>query len=342
MKLRALLSKSCLVALLLLFVLGAAIALWSQWGASQNKAPAPEKLAIGVADAFFTIPVLVAEDRGFLRDAGLDATFQHFPSGKAAMDIMLKDGSLDVVTVSGAPIALAALRHLDITAIGNYTRAARDTKTVAHPNSGISSVLNLRGKRIGIPFGTIADYCLNVQLTDDGLSMDDIVRVPLGLDKLADALAQQTVDAVATYEPYGMYAIDATGGKGLVLNKVGRCVVTTGYISKRAFPKERKEAVRRLLIGTELAIVWMQSHRIEAIAVVARKLNIDPKTVDMLWDSYNFGLSLEQSFLNSLDAQAQWIVDTGMVPATPLPNMLEYVDLSVLTLVAPNSVSIIH
>jgi ABC-type nitrate/sulfonate/bicarbonate transport system substrate-binding protein len=34
----------------------------------------PEKLVIGLPEIFLTIPVIIAEEQGFLRDAGLDVT----------------------------------------------------------------------------------------------------------------------------------------------------------------------------------------------------------------------------------------------------------------------------
>lgn len=342
MKLLGSISRIWRIVLIAVLVLAGALTAWQVRQRAAEIPLVPEKLTIGVADAFFVIPVLVAEDQGFLKDAGLDVTYRHFPSGKAAMDVMLKEGGIDIATVSEPPLVFAGLRQLDIVALGNFTKASSDAKTIAHPDSGITSVAGLRGKRVGVTAGTISEYCLYVALTDAGMTMADVMKVPLAGGELAEALGKHQVEAVATYEPYGMQARAAVQDKGKIFDSKGRCVVNTGYISPRALPKARQEAVVRLLRGTELSIEWIQKHRNEAIAIIARRLNADPQLVMALWDSYDFSLRLDQAFLNSLDAQAKWAVDSALVPPTALPNFLDYVDYSALAVVNPGAVNIIR
>lgn len=68
---------------------------------------------LGVANSLLTIPVIVAEEQGFLRDAGLDVTTKRLPSGKAALDALLRGKVEAWATVAETPIPdcqLAATR----------------------------------------------------------------------------------------------------------------------------------------------------------------------------------------------------------------------------------------
>ncbi|MBK8119228.1 MAG: hypothetical protein IPK39_08520 [Sulfuritalea sp.] len=73
------------LAFLLVLLAGVAgLALWRLAPGAEKKLASgpPEKLVLGVADVLLMMPVLVAEEQGFLRDAGLDVTIRRFLNGQ--------------------------------------------------------------------------------------------------------------------------------------------------------------------------------------------------------------------------------------------------------------------
>jgi ABC-type nitrate/sulfonate/bicarbonate transport system substrate-binding protein len=87
--------------------LGVGSAAWRQAGPVAPPPALPEKLVLGVADALLAIPVFVAEEQGFLRDAGLDVTTRHFSAGKLALEALFRgeveDSVVDLELVVDAP-----------------------------------------------------------------------------------------------------------------------------------------------------------------------------------------------------------------------------------------------
>jgi NitT/TauT family transport system substrate-binding protein len=321
--------------------LGVGLAAWRENSSPAAPPGPPEKLVIGVAAPLLFMPIVVAEEQGFLRDAGLDVTTKHFPSGKAALEALLR-GEVEVATVADTPIVLASLQRRDFVVVGNFLSSDGDSKLLAHPASGIQSVADLRGHRIAVVAGTTAQFFLDVLLTDHGLRSADVVQVPLPAPEMAAALLNRRVDAVATFEPYLSEARKALGNTGLVLFDRGRCMSAASFVSFRDFPGQRKEALVRLLRGTGRAIDWMRSHRAEAIAIVARQRDIAPASLDALWDGYSASLELNQGYLISLEQQAQWAIRSGLAPAGVMPNYLDFIDWSALAAVKPEAVTIIH
>ncbi len=301
----------------------------------------PEKLVIGLPSIFLTVPVIIAEEKGFLRDAGLDVTYKRFPSGRFALEALFH-GEVDVATVADTPIVSASLQRRDFVVVGNFLSSDVDSKLLAHPASGIKTVTDLRGRRVAVIAGTSAEFFLHVLLTDHGLSDTDVLQIPMKPSEIVAALVNRQVDAIAAFEPYPFRVKKALGNAGVVLIDRNRCITTASYVSFREFSGQRKEALVRLLRGTGLAIEWMRSHRTEAMAIIARRLDIAPAELQAEWDDYRYELELSQRFLTSLEQQARWLLRTGTAPAVTLPNYLDFIDFSALEAVKPRAITVIH
>lgn len=325
----------------MVFALAAALVPWRGWFGSPTPPPALEPLTLGVADSFLTIPVIIAESRGFLRDAGLDVTVRRLPSGKAALEALLQ-GEVDVATVAETPLAIASLQGHRYAVIGNYLSSDTNCRSLAHPDSGIKSPADLRGRRVGVIAGTGAEYCLHVLLTDHGLSSANIVQVPMKGSDMSDALTSRRVDAIAAFEPYLSKAQQALGNRGQALLDRDRCPNTGSYVTRPGFSGQRREALVRLLRGTGQAIDWMRSHRHEAIVAVVNRLDTDAAFLEAQWSDYRFALELQQSYLGSLEDQARWAMRSGLVKAAQTPNYLEFLDISPLKTIKPEAVTVIH
>lgn len=233
-------------------------------------------------------------------------------------------------------------RH-DFTVVGSYVSSDSNVRSLANPASGIQSAADLRGRRVGVVVGTDQEFCLDVLLTDHGLSAADVNRVPMKRGKKwPDALLKRRVDAIATFEPYLSHAQKALGNTGHVLLDRDRCVSTGSYVTHRGFSRQRLEALIRLLRGTGQAIDWMRSHRQEAIALVARSLAITSADLEAQWDNYRFVLELRQASFVGLEQQALWAMRSGLAPGAAMPNYLHFFDFTALEAVKPRAIDVIR
>ena len=108
--------------------------------------------------------VWVAEQNGYFRDQGLDVVIREFPSGRAAITSMFKDGNLDMATVAQTPIVLNSFLRNDFEVIAGMVSSPGDVKILARRDKNIAVATDLRGKKIGITKGSVGHYFLSLFL----------------------------------------------------------------------------------------------------------------------------------------------------------------------------------
>ncbi|RAI29070.1 hypothetical protein CH338_28830, partial [Rhodoplanes elegans] len=74
---------------------------------------APVKLRIGVIPILGAAPIFVADKEGWLKQAGLDASFTTFESGPNMIQA-LASGTIDFYIAGVAPLAVARARGVDV------------------------------------------------------------------------------------------------------------------------------------------------------------------------------------------------------------------------------------
>ncbi len=310
---------------------------WRNW-----PPPAPaEPLTLAVAASAFSGPLWVADRRGFLADEGVQATLQRYPTGKLAMEAMLR-GETEVATVAETPIMFAGLAGKPLRVIANFASSSEQS-VVARADRGIRQVSDLRGRRIGVSLGTTGHYFLHVLLSDQGLTEADVTLVDLPALEQTAALAAGRVDAVSTFAPYSTQCRQALGDQALTFPAGIRYA---GYASLAVAPdltRRRPEAIARLLRATDHAIDWMRAHPQEALAIVAEESDIDAAVLQETWDSIRPNLGLDQGFIVLLNAEARWAIAAGLAPgATAPPDYLDSIEASPLARLRPEAVTLIQ
>ncbi len=86
----------------------------------------------------------------------------------------------------------------------------------------------------------------------------------------------------------------------------------------------------------------MKQNRKESIEIIAKRHDLDKENLKNEWDDYIFELSLYQSLLITLEAEARWAIKTGLVNKKEVPNYLNSIYLNALNEVKPQALTIIH
>jgi NitT/TauT family transport system substrate-binding protein len=102
-------------------------------------------------------------------------------------------------------------------------------RLVARKSAGITTLADLKGKRVMTPANTSANYYLVAMLRTVGLTDEDVTIVPLpmqagdqtGMDQMSDALARGEVDAISIWEPEPEDAINQLGDDAIVFQDRG-------------------------------------------------------------------------------------------------------------------------
>lgn len=171
-------------------------------------AQAAEPLKIGYSDWPGWVAWEVAIEKGWFKEAGVDVEFEWFDY-VASMDAFAA-GKLDAVAmtngdalVTGATGAQSVMILINDFSNGNDMIVAK---------AGISSVKDLKGKKVGVEVGFVGHLLLLNALESVGLSESDVELVNVPTNETPQVLASGDVDAVVAWQPSSGQALESVPG----------------------------------------------------------------------------------------------------------------------------------
>lgn len=143
--------------------------------------------------------VEVAERKGWFKEAGLtvqliDATSDY---NQSLQDMV--DGKMDENNFTLYDLMKFNAKGADLVSVVN-TDVSSGTEALLAPMN-ITSIANLKGKRIGTAKGTYLEYILDQVLKRNNMTINDITLVDIVPEKTQEAFDTHTIDAALTYEP---------------------------------------------------------------------------------------------------------------------------------------------
>jgi NitT/TauT family transport system substrate-binding protein len=185
-----------------------------------TSAAPPETVNVGFVNSVSDAPFLIADRKGYFRDAGITINFVPFNSG-ALMVAPLGAGQLDVgggapsaglynALASGVQIKIVADRGSDAPGYGfNPLIVRKDLVT----SGKYKKVADLRGLKVAEPAkgSTIAPAIAKL-LEKNGLKYNDVEHVYIGFPDQVAALKNGSIDATVTIEPWATQVVREGAG----------------------------------------------------------------------------------------------------------------------------------
>lgn len=239
--------RAAAAGLLVLLLLALASACGSGGGDSSS-------LRLGYLPNITNAAAIVGVDEGiFARDVtDMPVTTQTFATGTEAIAALLS-GSLDASYMGMGPVITTASRAPGVVEVASGAGEA-GAVLVARRGSGIRTVADLRGRRVGFPgYGNTQDLSLLWELDRAGMTggrTGDATTVRIRNADLRTAFERGALDAALVPEPWGS-ALIADGLAEMVL-PADRVLGDGHYptvvlVVRSAFAREHPEAVRQLL-----------------------------------------------------------------------------------------------
>ena len=150
----------------LMVVLGVAFVLWPH--AAKEYSGKIESITIGYAPFESATLYFIAEDQHFFSQNGLNVTSRQYATGAAALGGIVSGEANIAVGISEFPLVGRAFQKSRIRIMGNIDRADF-IYLVARKDRGIGEVSDLRGRRVGTTFGTVAHFHLGRFLNLHGM-----------------------------------------------------------------------------------------------------------------------------------------------------------------------------
>ena len=283
----------------------------------------------------------VAAAKGYFADEGLDVSILPVSHGVAAIGDVLQ-GKADLAVAAEVPFVISVMKGDALGMVASLVSVSNDNAIIARRDHAIAAARDLAGKKIGVSFGTSGSYFLWAFLIRHKLPPDSIALVDLPPDRIVGALANGSVDAVATWQPISFEAQAALGKNALSFTEADAYRTTMAAVGRSEFLKGHANAIEKLVRAMLKAEQFMRSHPEETLNLVAEWLKIDVDALRPTWKQFDFRINLLQSHLITLEDEARWAMARGYAAKGPVPNFLPHLYLDALLAVQPERVTVLR
>ena len=146
-------------------------------------------------------PMQVARAEGkFDAATGWTIEWRQFGSGTEVIAAMAS-GDVQLAELGSSPLAIGASQGLDIQLFMIAEGLGTAESLIARNGSGITTLEDLRGKKVAVPVGSTAHYSLMGALAHAGIAESEVTIVNLPADQIAAAWDTEQVDAAFIWEP---------------------------------------------------------------------------------------------------------------------------------------------
>jgi ABC-type nitrate/sulfonate/bicarbonate transport system substrate-binding protein len=205
-------------------------------------------------------------------------------------------------------------------------------RIVARRASGIATLADLRGKKIGTPANTSAQYYLVKALRTAGVAPSEVTVVPMAVPDMAGAMAKGSVDAVSGWEPGAHDAIAALGAGAVTFQPPG--------LYRELFDLNTTTAVlndpvrRRALVASVRAMIdasaQVRAKPASVWPLLSSRINVAQATISDAWTHFRFSARLPEDILDVLVEEERWVAEVQKRAPRARPQLAALVDDSVL------------
>lgn len=255
-------------------------------GCTEEAKGSGSKVTLGYGAFPGWLPWKVAEEQGIFADNGIDVELKYFESitdGNNAMASGALDANNQTLNDTLSMLSGGAKPQKIVTI--NDTSTGAD-QIIARP--GISSLKDLKGKKIAVEEGIVDHYWLRLALEEVDLTFEDVDLELLTTDAATAAFANGQVDAVVNYPPFTTTALKRQGAKAIATTAEFPNACSDHLAVSEDMIKNRPDDVQALVNSWFDTLAWINDNKQAANEILAKQAGVDPKD----YDSYAAGLSM--------------------------------------------------
>jgi len=288
-------------------------------GVSEKAPGTSEKPAVDVINISYVklplnVPSIVEKklelfEKEFGKD-GIKVAFPEITEGPK-MTEALAAGSLDFCNALGGTSAiLAAANGVDLKVIGIYSRAPK-AFTIMTKDDGITSIKDLKGKKIAGPKGTILHQLLLAALSQNQMNIEDVEYINMSIPQAVTALNSNNVDAALVAGPAVPQAIDA-GGR-IITTGEGLLDATIVIAVRGDFLREHPDLVKRYMKVHNKSLEYITEHPEEVYKMAAEETGISKENVVTMLDWYDFNPDITEKDIEELEKTQDFLLENDML-----------------------------
>jgi NitT/TauT family transport system substrate-binding protein len=303
-----------------LIALGATLAACGSSSASAtSKGPDLTRVTIGnFPTSALTLPFVIAQDKGFFRDAGLDVQTVMAKSGPELVSELI--GGTTQIAVEVPPNAFPVMQQGEpLVAMSPFGRL--DLAVVTPEGSGVTGMRSLPGKRIGVTQrGAFTEKFARYVLQTQGINPDSVTFVAVG-DLLTQEVALRnheidasvlSSDAIAAATAHGINLRTLASSLNGTAGTLGGVGLQSFWATTTDYRSGHPAAVKAFCKAMTRATTWLadDTNRSAGLPSIEKLLNVPSAVAGQVWDT------VHTAWTTQIGA-ARWSANVKLILGSP-------------------------
>ncbi|MBM3308715.1 MAG: ABC transporter substrate-binding protein [Candidatus Altiarchaeales archaeon] len=303
---------------------------------------AEKPLTIGIQNSPANALIMVAKDKGFFQQEGLNVELVEFTGGKYALQAFLS-GSIDMAVSGEVPVTFSSMQGNEFYVITQVVeRTTNEVRVVAIKEPDLDTpheYFNAKRRKLATSVGGGPEFYIYNFMKKYNITDAELVN--LKPEDMPVALESGSVDAIAIFDPHAYFAEQKLGSKAVTF--WDETMYSELYVlsADRDWVNQNPEIIERIIRSLVKASEFMKENPAESKAIVANYTKLDKKTLDGIWGNFEFKPALNNLLLEYWNLEAEWAKETGKVKnEAQIPDFKAYIYKDALLKVKPEAVTI--
>ncbi|MCC7103571.1 MAG: ABC transporter substrate-binding protein [Chloroflexi bacterium] len=297
----------------------AAPAAASPAAASKPSGPVTE-LSVALLPNLNYISFFAGVERGIFLKHGIDMKLKVVSTAPDAVKALgAGDTQLTIGVWSG--LAPARAQGLDVKMFYflvsepwdvNYDR---QNAIVVRPGVNANTVADLKGLKVGFPFGSGNDTYVRQHIAKAGLKPDEVTYVNVPTQNLPAAIAAGQIDAAGTSEPYGMMTLTQTPGSKELVRSGNVYDGRIAAAASGAWLDKNPALAEQTWAALAESAQWVRQNPDQAAVVASHVLTLDVPLLRKALDYVSLDPRVSSKFRQAFEDENRVLVEQKKMPA---------------------------
>lgn len=230
----------------------------------------------------------------------------------------LTPGSLDVTEGSATSASSAMVAGAPFKIFAYALPSADGEGVIVRPDSGITTVPQLVGKRVAVNRGGSGEYLLALALSKHGIPYDKVDRVYLGPADGAYAFSTGAVVGWSVWDPYLAIAQIRDKARVVAVSHAIDDENATIVVARNSLITDQPEAVHAIYEALVAENKWTTANPLAAAKLWADDAKVDNATAELLAHRQPVTYTaVDPTVSASLLRVARWFADEKIIPSVP-------------------------
>ena len=275
----------------------------------------PLNIRFAFQDRIGSVLPIIAYEKGFFKDQGLEIKALRFSSGPASAEA-LYSGSADIAAMGDTTAIIMMTRSDKFTIMASHATGEHRHRIMVGKDSTLQALNDLEGRRVAVKKGTSTYGGLLAALTGSGISPGSIRLMDLTPPTMVDALLAGSIDAFAASEPTpslaeqkGAVELASLGGLG---NQYPIMI-----LGNREWLGRKKTEMEKFVKAMKRAEDFISQYPKETARIMSVQTGLSAATAQKVIKRHQYGLRLDRPILDSLHQTARFLKEERIIDRLP-------------------------